>query len=222
MDSTECIIPVPSWVLSTYLNQSSALLRNLPSFNASLKMRTALRLFASVKPGRFLEPGNPTGLTGLYTHPAPRSTLIALYTETLDRLGTLPEHSVYRQSAEAITHHRLKVIESVKPEGYEEWSKRAKEKLEKHPELFKRQASSEEGISVHDGRIAITRGTPSETDDREVEWDGERMVATPEGVRTQDERAYQRLLGGKEPSLGAASEAVTWEQEPPLEATQYA
>ena len=183
-------------------------------------MRLALRLLASVKPGRFLEAGNPTGLTGLFTHSSPRSTLIALYSETLDKLGTLPEHSVYRQSVEAITRHRLKIIESVKPEGDEAWSKRAQEKLQKHPELFPQQQGSDAGMSVHDGRIAIIAGTPTETDDREVEWDGERMVATPEGVRTEDERAYQRHLGGDKPSMGSGDEVATWEPEPSLEAAQ--
>lgn len=184
-------------------------------------MRAALRLLATVKPGRFLEAGNPTGLTGLFTHPSPRSTLIALYTETLDKLRTLPEHSVYRQSAEAITRHRLQIVESVKPDGYEEWSKRASEKLKAHPELFQLQASGEAVMSVHDGRIAIGTEDPPQTDDRDVEWDGERVAATPEGVRTQDERAYQRFLSGNLSSLGAKDEAITWEPEPSLEATQY-
>ena len=108
----------------------------------------------------------------------------------------------------------------MKPEGYEEWSKRAREKLEAHPELFQRQASSDAGMSIHDGRIAITTDTAPEIDEREVEWDGERIVATPEGVRTSDERAHQRFLGSGKPSLGPNDKAITWESEPLLEATQ--
>lgn len=184
-------------------------------------MRVLSRLLATVKPGRFLEAGNPTGLTGLFTHPSPRSTLIALYTETLDKLGTLPEHSVYRQSAEAITRHRLKIVKSVKPEGYEAWSKRARERIEAHPELFPAQRDSTAGMSVYDGRIAINTDTSAETDDREIEWDGERIVATAEGVRTEDERAYQRRLASDTRSLGTKNEAATWEPEPSLDATQY-
>ena len=184
-------------------------------------MRAAVRLLASVKPGRFLEAGNPTGLTGLFTHPSPRSTLIALYSETLDKLETFPEHSVYRQSAEAITRHRMKIIESVKPEGYEAWSERARKRIEAHPELFTAQKDSNVGMSVHDGRIAMNTDTSAENDDREIEWDGERMVATAEGVRTEDEKAYQALLGRDKPELGMNDKVATWEPEPPLEAKRY-
>lgn len=99
-------------------------------------MRATLRLFAAVKPGRYLEPGNPTGLTGLFNHPAPRSTLLYLYGSTLDKLKAFPEHSVYRQSTEALTKRRMQIIESIKPEGHEEWAKKAAEKVEKYPEAF--------------------------------------------------------------------------------------
>lgn len=95
-------------------------------------MRATLRRFASVQPGRFLETGNPTGLTGLLTHPAPRSTLLFLYTQTLEKLKTLPEHSVYRQSTEALTKHRYSIVESFKAPGYEEWRKKAQETVQKY------------------------------------------------------------------------------------------
>ena len=171
-------------------------------------MRATLRLLANVRPGRFLEANNPTGLTGLFTHPSPRSTLIALYKETLHRLDTLPEHSVYRQSVEAITCHRLKIVESTKPEGFEEWAKVTREKLEAHPELFQQWASARTGSSM------------AETDDREVEWDGERIVTTAESVRTQDEKAKLRFLGLGERPLGTGSGNISWEPEPLLDATQ--
>ena len=99
-------------------------------------MRSTFRRLATVKPSRYLEAGNPTGLTGLLNHPAPRSTLLYLYGSTLDKLKAFPEHSIYRQSTEALTRHRMKIIESIKPEGYEEWQKRAKELVEKNPDAF--------------------------------------------------------------------------------------
>lgn len=80
-----------------------------------------MRFLANVKPERFLEAGNPTGLTGLLTHATPRPTLLHLYQATLERLKTFPEHSVYRKAAEAVTLHRMQIVESVKPHGYEEW-----------------------------------------------------------------------------------------------------
>lgn len=56
--------------------------------------------------------GYPTGLAGLYQHPNPRPALISLYNHTLSYLGNnFPEHSVYRQSVEAMTKNRLKIVE---------------------------------------------------------------------------------------------------------------
>lgn len=180
-------------------------------------MRTATRLFASVKSGRFLEPGNPTGLTGLVTHPTPRSTLIAIYGATLDRLKQIPEHSVYRQSVEAITRHRLNAIESVKPKGYDEWVRRAEEKVENNPDAFR---SFGPNVSVHTVNAAMVANTYSEEEDeREVEWDGESTTPSLEGVRSLEERAYQKNLDQEIPHTG--NEAVGWEPEPPLEASQY-
>ncbi len=180
-------------------------------------MRTVTRLFASVKSGRFLEPGNPTGLTGLVTHPTPRSTLIAIYGATLDRLKQIPEHSVYRQSVEAITRHRLNAIESVKPKGYDEWVRRAEEKVENNPDAFR---SFGPNVSVHTVNAAMVANTYSEEEDeREVEWDGESTTPSLEGVRSLEERAYQKNLAQEIPHTG--NEAVGWEPEPPLEASQY-
>ena len=187
-----------------------------------LIMRAALRLLADVKPGRFLEADNPTGLTGLFTHPSPRLALIGLYNETLDRLGTLPEHSVYRKSAEAITSHRLDIVKSVKPEGYEEWVKATREKIEEHPELFQRLARTDIGNSKPDGSIISRKVVTTETNEREVERNGERVMATPEGLRTKDEKANLRSLSLTEFFLGARSKKYTLKPvpEPPLEATQ--
>lgn len=92
-------------------------------------MRSSLRLLAVAKPSRFLEPSAPTGLAGLLTHPAPRTTLIHLYNTTLSKLSALPETSLYRQSTEALTKHRLAIIEATKPDGYAEWKQRAEKQI---------------------------------------------------------------------------------------------
>lgn len=56
--------------------------------------------------------GNPTGLTNLYQHPAPRTTLIKIYDHTLRLLKELyPEHSIYRQSVEKLTQARKRIVE---------------------------------------------------------------------------------------------------------------
>jgi len=113
-------------------------------------MRPAIRLLAQVsKPGpQFLEPGAPTGLTGLFTHSSPRSTLLYLYSSTLEKLKQFPEHSVYRQSTEALTRHRLQIIEQTKPAGLEEWQARVKALVDEHPRAFRQLPASQAGASV--------------------------------------------------------------------------
>ena len=54
----------------------------------------------------------PTGITGLRHHPQPRNQLLGVYTATLESLKEIPEHSVYRQSVEALTKDRMKIVES--------------------------------------------------------------------------------------------------------------
>ena len=183
-------------------------------------MRPAFKLLAAVKHGRYLEAGNPTGLTGLFTHPAPRSTLLYLYSSTLDKLKALPEHSVYRQSAEALTKHRLKIVESIEPEGYEEWSSRAADLVEKNPKIFNMPEGSPQRVSEHNGGIFVTTAVPKEEDERLEEWDGEKVaLPTLEGSRTMSERSHQQYVAQDDPSEDANT--VTWEPEPPLEASQY-
>ena len=172
-------------------------------------MRNTLRLLAIVKPGRYLEAGNPTGLTGLFTHPAPRSTLLYLYGATLDKLKAFPDHSVYRQSTEALTKHRMKIIESIKPEGYEEWAKQAAEKIEKFPEAFqpggnyiRKTAGSQDFVSLE------------EHDDEDQEW------TSLEGTRSSEEKAAETALLQKGRRTDYSKD-VQWEPEPPLEASQY-
>ncbi|KAJ2825027.1 hypothetical protein IWW50_003051 [Coemansia erecta] len=53
-----------------------------------------------------------TGIVGLPVNPAARTQLIGLYKQTLDELKTkIPAKAVYRQSVEAITTYRLKILE---------------------------------------------------------------------------------------------------------------
>lgn len=84
-----------------------------------------------------MQAGTPTGLCGLRTHPAPRSTLLYLYNSTLEKLGQLPESSVYRQSTEALTKHRLKIIEATKPKGWDAWQDRIQLVLADDPKGYK-------------------------------------------------------------------------------------
>ncbi|KAF6224758.1 hypothetical protein HO133_009952 [Letharia lupina] len=171
-------------------------------------MRNTIRLLASVKSGRYLEAGNPTGLTGLFTHPAPRSTLLYLYGATLDKLKAFPDHSVYRQSVEALTRHRMQIIESIKPEGYDEWAKKAAEKIEKFPEAF--QPGANYNYKSAGGQHFVTVEDKGSEDQ---EW------TSLEGTRTSEEKAAEVALLRKGRRQDY-SKVVNWEPEPPLEASQ--
>ena len=180
-------------------------------------MRPAFRLLASVKPGRYLEAGNPTGLTGLFTHPAPRSTLVYLYSSTLDKLKAFPESSVYRQSVESLTRHRLKIVESIKPEGYDQWVEKARQKIADNPDVFNKPQTGTDfdtrnnvKISL-DGRTFVTPQPLQDEDDRELEWDGEKERSDHPSDISQDMRNTRP---------GSDIKSVEWVPEPPLDASQ--
>jgi NADH dehydrogenase (ubiquinone) 1 alpha subcomplex subunit 5 len=145
-------------------------------------MRAAFRLLASVKPGQFIEPGAPTGLTGLLTHPSPRSTLLYHYNATLDKLKQMPESSVYRQSTEALTRHRLAMVEQSKPAGWDEWQQRIKMQVGDDP-------SNYHVIDTSAGQtIVLPSPDPVDERSKEAEWDGETVQTFPEGIRSSKER----------------------------------
>src|ERR1700694_2832822 len=54
----------------------------------------------------------PTGITGLYPNPESRRQLLNVYNATLQSLKSVPEHAVYRQSVEALTKDRMKIVQS--------------------------------------------------------------------------------------------------------------
>ena len=52
-----------------------------------------------------------TGITGLHVHPNPLPELAKTYQSTLSALSALPSSSVYRQGVEALTQHKLSIVE---------------------------------------------------------------------------------------------------------------
>ncbi|KAI1797843.1 NADH2 dehydrogenase [Ganoderma leucocontextum] len=52
-----------------------------------------------------------TGITGLKVHHDPLPELRKTYEATLQTLSAIPPSSVYRQGTEALTQHKLKVLE---------------------------------------------------------------------------------------------------------------
>ncbi|KAI1409150.1 ETC complex I subunit conserved region-domain-containing protein [Hypoxylon sp. FL1857] len=192
-------------------------------------MRRTLRLFAAVKPARYLEPGTPTGLTGLYTHGSPRATLLYLYSRTLEKLQQFPESSLYRQSVEALTKHRMAAVEAVEPPGYAEWAARARKIAEANPREFNvttvpNSNRPDERASVlqiqSGGRLFVHRTDPEPQDERLEEWDGE-MDEGPgsEGLKGPEDRQEHELLFTRKP-LDSPEEKVYWEHEPQLTADQ--
>ena len=187
-------------------------------------MRSTLRLLASVKPARYLEAGYKTGLTGLFTHPSPRHTLLYVYSSTLEKLKSLPESSLYRQSTEALTKHRLALVEATVPPGYAEWKEKSDKLLADHPEEFLATSGRVDGSAMRKvtvGNRTFVLGTQhAPRDIRDEEWDGEKDEGPElEGPRTVEERKDQALLA--ERTALNDVEQVDWVPEPPLTADQY-
>ncbi|CAK1364155.1 NADH-ubiquinone oxidoreductase [Cercospora beticola] len=182
-------------------------------------MRPAFRLLATVQRSgsQYLEAGAPTGLTGLLTHASPRTTLLYLYNDTLEKLKQFPEHSVYRQSTEALTKHRMRIVESVKPQGLKEWQQRVMPVVEANSSAFKTIP-----VTTSDGEKAVNiiwkAGAYLGQSDPEdnLEYKGR---APLEGPRTLSERESQ----GKQLSydqIGHHTSIPEIEPEPPLTASQ--
>ena len=142
-------------------------------------MRGAIRLFTAVKPVRFIEPGMPTGIAGLKALHSPRSRLLYLYNATLEKLQQVPSSSLYRQSVENHTKHRMAIVESVVPEGWNEWNDEAIAFLKKNRDQI---STSQSFVTLESGhRFAVYErgGKPflvQETvvgDPDAQEWDGD-------------------------------------------------
>ncbi|KAI5926719.1 ETC complex I subunit conserved region-domain-containing protein [Camillea tinctor] len=188
-------------------------------------MRGTHRLLASVKP-RYFQPGNPTGLTGLLTHSSPRSTLLYLYTETLERLKPIPSTSLYRQSIEAQTRHRLAIVEAAEPPGHQEWRARIAQFAAADPSALRRQFGDDLRYYRQEGGRSFVERSDwrlEDADPRTLEWDGEvQGFAGDEGLRGEDERATSPLAEVPQTrrARGDAPKDKVWETEPQLTADQ--
>ncbi|KAI1096035.1 ETC complex I subunit conserved region-domain-containing protein [Rostrohypoxylon terebratum] len=193
-------------------------------------MRSSLRLFAAVKPGaRYLEAGVPTGLTGLWTHAAPRSALIFWYSQTLEKLKKIPEASLYRQSIEALTRHRLSVVQAVEPPGYAEWHAQARKIVDEHPDgQFPVITQTPGGgqltagtILKHEvnGEVFLHEVSRRRVDKRYEEWDGEADEGPgSEGLKGEEDRKdFEKMF--REP-IQRPDQGVPWVSEPQLTADQ--
>ena len=176
-------------------------------------MRSTVRLLAKVKPPRYLEPLTPTGLTGLTTHPRPRPTLIYLYKSTLEKLKAFPESSAYRHSAEALTQHRLSIVESTKPPGYDAWLERVEAAIAEDPERYK-------AALKPDGTYIGFQKAEVENPDGE-EWNGEQYNPQLEGPYKTEEDMEKFIKECQDEAEKVLQPEIHWEAEPPLESVQY-
>ncbi|RMD42891.1 hypothetical protein DV735_g2243, partial [Chaetothyriales sp. CBS 134920] len=182
-------------------------------------MRSTSRLLATVKAAaKYLEPNTPTGLTGLLTHPAPRTALLYNYHTTLSKLAQLPESSVYRKSTEALTKHRLKIVEETIPEGFDAYLERVQKQIDAHPEAYGKLKTADGSLSY--SALIVTRPEP---------WDGKvtRKDAFTEGSNTEATaekkvELYKEELAGvaKVAKEGEIPTVDDLEKEPPLTAEQ--
>ena len=103
----------------------------------------------------------------------------------------------------------MQIIESIKPEGYEEWAKKAAEKVEKYPEAFRPGGNFK--YQTAGGQSFVT------TEDNDYE---DQEFTSLEGPRDAEEKAAEMkmLKRGRRVDY---SDIVKWEPEPPLEASQY-
>lgn len=157
-----------------------------------------------------MESGAPTGLTGLLTHPRPRPTLIYTYNQTLKKLQAIPKSSVYRQSTEAITKARLKIVQDAKPAGYERWLSRIKAEIAKHPSAYS-------DVTQEDGSVAIPEPKEKPTEDNtgsEVYQEG----GYSEEAANRTAQAINDAA--KEETADKVPDPSELEPEPPLDAEQ--
>ncbi|RMZ86065.1 hypothetical protein DV737_g8, partial [Chaetothyriales sp. CBS 132003] len=183
-------------------------------------MRSSSRLLATVKAAaKYLEPNTPTGLTGLTTHPAPRTALLYNYHTTLSKLAQLPASSVYRQATEALTKQRLKIVEETVPEGFDAYLERVKKQIDGHPEAYGKLKAADGSFSY--SALIVKRPEP---------WDGSttRKDAFTEGSNT--EATAEKKVELYKDELDAVAKVVKegetptvddLEVEPPLTAEQY-
>ena len=106
-------------------------------------------------------------------------------------------------------------MQAVKPEGFDEWQKQARELVEKNPDVFHTMKHAEgEFVSLD------TRSPP---DPRYQEWDGEKVVSPElEGTRSEAEKGNlgQEMRDSLQNRSRSTDGSIVWKPEPMLTAEQ--
>lgn len=144
-----------------------------------------------------------------------------LYSSTLSKLQQIPESSVYRQSTEALTKQRLSIVEAAIPEGFEAWQSRIQQKIDSNPQVL--EVFGQYVKKTPDGKVIVLPREVNETDERDLEWDGEVQRDHREGPRMNEhEAATQQAAfrsGGYNKNLRLV-DSLELEAEPSLTAQQ--
>ncbi|KAI0996739.1 hypothetical protein K3495_g11445 [Podosphaera aphanis] len=157
-------------------------------------MQRTFRQLAAAQPARYLEVGTPTGLTGLFTHASPRATLMYTYSSTLDALAQLPASSLYRQSAENLTKHRMAIVASVEPPGLAAHTEKVKAIIAANAWAFEDENADTRQVT-RAGKKFVVAKHKEVRDDLTEEWDGRKEEPLPlEGTRTEEERATESFV----------------------------
>ena len=183
-------------------------------------MRATSRLLATVKSAsKYLEANTPTGLTGLTTHPSPRPALVYTYRQTLKKLSQIPKGSVYRQSVEAITQQRLSIVESTKPEGYEQWLERVRKQIEASPKAYAGYMNEDGSFASEKTRVDEIENWDGRITKHDAQYEGTNNLAQAEHkakvIRAEIELIDTESIEGVMPTV------EDLEVEPPLNREQY-
>lgn len=181
-------------------------------------MRRSLRKLSAVQPSRYLEAGAPTGLTGLLTHASPRATLMYTYASTLDALAQLPESSLYRQSTEAITKHRMSIVSAVEPAGLAAYVERIKKTIAASPGNFDSHRGDTRYVEKAGKKFVVIKTKPVR-DELTEEWDGMMDESASQAGAEAGGETLVNTVPGDEMDLNT-TQAIDVEPEPQLTASQ--
>ena len=94
-----------------------------------------------------------------------------------------------RQSTEALSKHRLAVLESINPQGLEEWQARVQAAVDAHPEAFRKIPISTPSDPAGDKSFNIVWRAHAAEGMKTQEWDDEAVgKPSPEGPRNEEEK----------------------------------
>ncbi|KAK0523101.1 hypothetical protein OC834_003023 [Tilletia horrida] len=116
VSAADCIFTISDSALPHAMLSASRILRT--SASSAVRAAAAATAGPSVStPSIAPRTKQTTEIFGIDVHPSPLTELRDTYSRTLSTLQALPQGTVYRQATEALTNHRLSVVESALGQG---------------------------------------------------------------------------------------------------------